>query len=260
MTTNITPEQLQKSIAAMNQYTKLFGFECAPFKVQWYNNLVDAKYALKFDGETIGISFISNPDMFATMQEFGKNLPPNYDKEYMANPIQTVTKYYVRHFDICLVQKYFNDPKSTTIFDWETVQQTPKLLVQTSGHVAGQAYYYRPPPQAAVATSAVDNKDPTPPVKLYGASLHPIYGGFFAFRGAIFMPSVTCTDLVEKEPIEVFKGDQDQILNFLTLFSKFEATYRDVIPVGKRYSMEQVQFFNTAPECRILHWVPKKEQ
>jgi len=65
-----------------------------------------------------------------------------------------------------------------TVLTMGTVQ--PKINIQTAGHVSGIAYYY----QRKDVESA---DDVWPDTDVCGVSVHPVYGGWFAFRAVIVL-------------------------------------------------------------------------
>ena len=140
------------------------------------------------------------------------------------------------------IKDHFKVYKIDEIHDYEVhPNRRPKILVQTAGHVAGAAYYYR---QEDLKNCPVEGK-------LYGVSIHPRYGGWFAFRGALIFENAICADLVQKDPEDVVNTDELK----LDLLKRFnynwkDWSYRDIIKPESTYSEEQRLFFITPPSER----------
>ncbi len=60
-------------------------------------------------------------------------------------------------------------------------------LVQTAAHVSGTAFYYQPEPILTAAMEEGVSLPWTNEQNVYGVSLHPKYGGWFAIRGNYFV-------------------------------------------------------------------------
>ncbi|KAJ1371098.1 hypothetical protein KIN20_032975 [Parelaphostrongylus tenuis] len=72
-----------------------------------------------------------------------------------------------------------------------TAHRKPRILMQTCGHISGAAYYYQPYEVGIGGWSPVTlekNK------QLIGLSLHPVYGGHFAFRSVFIFPRLRLVD------------------------------------------------------------------
>lgn len=138
----------------------------------------------------------------------------------------------------------FADHELEIIHDFDlTHSRRPRVLVQTAGHVSGAAYYYQ--------RHDVTN-DPWPPEKkLFGVSIHPKYGGWFAFRGVIIFRDVQYAELEQTLPKDILGSDENKI----DLLNRFNGnwrdwSFRDVVPVEGRYSDEQKLYFATLPGQR----------
>ena len=125
------------------------------------------------------------------------------------------------------------------------MRKRPKLLVQTAGDVAGAAYYYK---RECLGEHPWAN-DPT----IYGVSIHPKYGGWFAFRGTLIFRTVFTPQLPHRLPVDCVPSRKMRI-SLLDRFNHHwqDWTYRDVIQglVTMRYSEEQKIYFGTAPSNR----------
>lgn len=156
-----------------------------------------------------------------------------------------------------LTTSIFKDYRISFIQDYElTPNRRPKILLQTAGHVSGSAYYYQrgDVPESPWATST----------NIYGVSVHPKYGGWFAFRGVLIFQDVTLSGdgtLTYRDPPKCV-SDQDRIVELLEKFnfSWQDWTYRDVLDshVCDRYSERQKEYFATLPNDRrklVEKWI-----
>ena len=140
----------------------------------------------------------------------------------------------------------FTEHKVDLILDYEMdATRRPKLLVQTAGHVAGAAYYYQ---RECLGEHPWAN-DQT----MYGVSMHPRYGGWFAFRGALIFKTILAPHLPHRLPEDCVSTQEMR----LKLFERFnhhwqDWTYRDVTVgnVIQKYSEEQKIYFATVPSNR----------
>ena len=87
--------------------------------------------------------------------------------------------------------------------------------------------------------------------QIFGVSIHPRYGGWFAFRGVLIFKSIQAADLPQTAPPDVLNTDKLKI-ETLNRFNGNWAdwTFREVIPVDDRYSEVQKKYFATLPKDR----------
>lgn len=96
------------------------------------------------------------------------------------------------------------------------IKREPKILVQSMGHAAGMARYY----QVADVLHASDSSgvledyfgDDVQKTRRIGVSVHPIYGGWFTFRGVLVFPNLSC-------PVEMIPSEPEDVCSFLHSFS-----------------------------------------
>jgi methylmalonic aciduria homocystinuria type C protein len=121
----------------------------------------------------------------------------------------------------------------------------PKVLVQTAAHVSGAAFYYKPDNNS-------DNQNSDNSNRMIGICIHPSFGGWFAIRGVIIFTDVIFDSLKQKEPFDVIKSE-DLKKELLIKFNKdwIDWTYRDIIPVSKKYSDLQIEYFKLKPRDRL---------
>lgn len=87
--------------------------------------------------------------------------------------------------------------------------------------------------------------------KICGVCYHPAYGGWFGLRGVLIFKEIQCPHLQQSEPQDVIPSPEKRV----ELLNKFnfhwqDWTFRDLIPVRKRYSQEQMIYFSTKPKDR----------
>lgn len=224
-------EVLLENLAKIREVlSEEIGFEVHPFKVQWYNELVEEKYRLPYDADTIGVAVISTPDMFE--KAF---------KEYLATglyqsgpPTQKALIYYMEK-----VQKILPETDVRCYFDKDEEKGIYLILTQTSTHVAGGAYYY----QRRDVTNDPWDKD----TKIYGFSIHPRYGGWISLDAAIFLKSLRYRDLPKREPVDCVPTDKERI-RLLKMLNE-DGDYwgvRDIIPVEKKYTEEHIKYLKSS--------------
>lgn len=145
------------------------------------------------------------------------------------------------------------------IQDYElSPSRRPKILLQTVGHISGAAYYYQQSdvPRSPWATDTT----------VYGVSVHPRYGGWFAFRGVMIFKDVQLSkeELTFKEPINCCSTEK-RVIELLNKFNLCwqDWSYRDVLDgtVEERYSEQQKEYFSTLPKDRpglVKKWINNK--
>ncbi|KAI1306509.1 Cyanocobalamin reductase / alkylcobalamin dealkylase [Halotydeus destructor] len=218
-------------IAELEELFSVSGYEGHPFKVGWYNDLVAETFKLKYDYDTLAICVFSLPDMFEkTFLPFVRNVLRK-EETTPRDAIDECTKHYFQGI------KDQIDGDMQILFDFDMDHnRKPLVIMQTAGHVSGGAYYYR-------------NK---PGTGSLGVSMHPHYGGWFAFRAVIIFPHTKMADLVHKEPLNVIpeRERQEELLQGFTKNWQTFA-YRDFVPVKGKYSERQIEYFATKPADRV---------
>ena len=86
---------------------------------------------------------------------------------------------------------------------------------------------------------------------IFGICIHPKYGGWFALRSVIILKDLQIPDLPYTEPVNCIPEEKKQIelLTYLNENYK-DGKFRDIIPVSKKYSEEQKNYFDTLPSKR----------
>ncbi|OON21246.1 hypothetical protein X801_02857 [Opisthorchis viverrini] len=201
-----------------------FGFELAPFLVGWYNDIVSAR--LKIDTVTapsddcVALCIISSPHMFEN--SFLHHLFDWFKGDEvtsLANALKSIKP----NLNGCVALPGPNDPLDWSVllrihdvmeaslgdlkaqlpseeyqklipsrfipdYAMKPVVRLPYIHVQCAGHVSGIAYFHRDDPIHGSSSAG-------------GCSLHPHYGGWFGFRGAIVFPNLRCPTLPRPVPI-----------------------------------------------------------
>ncbi|XP_036356451.1 cyanocobalamin reductase / alkylcobalamin dealkylase isoform X4 [Octopus sinensis] len=134
-------------------------------------------------------------------------------------------------------------PDTDLIYDFD--QKAPRLysiLVQTAAHVAGAAYYYQ-------KKDVINN--PWGDKTIFGISIHPQYGGWFAIRAAIIFKNLKFADLKKKDPVDAIP-DQETRIKLLNMLNEDWEYWkaRDIIKVSERYTEEAINYFKTLPKDR----------
>ncbi|XP_071492457.1 cyanocobalamin reductase / alkylcobalamin dealkylase-like [Diadema antillarum] len=219
-----------------------YGFEIHPFKIGWYNEKVEPGFHLSYPEDTLAFCVISTPSMFdKAFLPFVERLRERSSIENR-DPVDSCVAEHLQKAKEVLSPDHEVDIIQD--FEMHPATRRPKLLVQTAGHVSGAAYYYK---KEDVSNSPWPLKK-----KIYGVSLHPNFGGWFAFRGAIIIKDLTCSYMPRTLPPKLLTSDDD-IVDLLERFNNNwrDGTYRDVIPVEERYSDEQIRYWDTAPSKRF---------
>ncbi|CAG0916080.1 unnamed protein product [Notodromas monacha] len=238
-----------------------YGIEAHRFLVGWYNDQVGPQFRIPYDPDTLAFLFISTPSMFEkafipfvnSNSKFTSDETPNEAakesdsedeiipevKPKILDPIDRCSSSVLRSIAEELAEEV------DIISDFEMINRRPRILVQTMGHVAGAAYLYHK--KDLTNDSAISHNGEN----FLGVSIHPLFGGWFAFRGAMVVKNFLCPDLPRKPCVDVVPDESRRIwlLNeFNTNWNEW--TYRDVIPVCARYSDLQKKYFGTVPAQR----------
>lgn len=217
------------------------GLEFYPFKIQWYNDRVQPAFHLNYDPNTLAVLLVSCPAMFERLfipYLFSPdNSPSQLDPldQCIRNKMTQLKEQTFSQFSVDMFQD----------FELHPLSRRPKVLVQTAGHVAGAARYYQ---RSDVVPDPWEEKE-----KIYGVSVHPKFGGWFALRGVLIFKNVLAPELVQVEPFDCVPTRELKI----ELLEKFNRcwqnwSYRDVIAgqVQERYSAQQREYFGRAPALR----------
>ncbi len=232
---------IQQVVDILESKCEEAGMQIHPFLIGWYNQSVsNSKFHLPYPEHTVALLLISTPSMFEKL--FVPYVTfPNY-KPGQLDPL-----------DQCLKQYFYSlaklfPPVSIDIiqdFEMDPVSRRPRILVQTAGHVSGAARYYQ----------RVDvDPDPWPKEKkIFGVSVHPKFGGFFAFRGVLIFKQLLEATLKQSDPPDCVP---DQV-NRIELLNRFnfnwkDWTFREIVVggAGECYSELQRQYFSTVPGQR----------
>ncbi|XP_019855037.1 PREDICTED: methylmalonic aciduria and homocystinuria type C protein homolog isoform X2 [Amphimedon queenslandica] len=226
--------------------------------IQWYNDKVSDSFKLPYNGDTLAVLIISAPKMFEELlkpfilggkyKREGFNALKDEENERKeeggSDPLDQCFRDVFNK-----LQTHFSQYKTTFIQDYELHHnRRPKILLQTAGHVSGSAYYYQ---RGDVPRAPWGEDKP-----IYGVSVHPRYGGWFAFRGVLIFEDIRVKgeELEYKDPIDCVSKREKRI-ELLEEFNYHweEWRYRDILDGGDvedRYSEEQKEYFGTLPKDR----------
>ncbi|KJH49183.1 hypothetical protein DICVIV_04684 [Dictyocaulus viviparus] len=215
-----------------------------PLQIGDYNDAVDKNFKLPYENDVTGVLVLSTPDMFdisfqgwvlMKYEEFGSF-------EALSENVSSPIEEFLRSRMTPLCEK-LNELgiEYELVYDHSlSPNRKPRILMQTCGHVAGAAYYYQP--------SHVSSEDWSPlssgNKKLMGLSLHPVYGGHFAFRSAFIFPQIHLVDFYAPKPLSILHS-QAEIRDALESFNYNwkESHFRDFGAPIKRYSATQMEYF-----------------
>lgn len=235
------------------------GLEVYPFKIGWYNARVKEPFVFPLHADTLAAIIVSSPSMFE------KLFLPFLSERRCAHtagkvdPLDTAIREEMERLAGSCLGPDAGCTETQVIQDsdlWPS--RRPKVLVQTAGHVAGAAYYYQ---RSDVEPQPWDRES-----RIYGVSVHPKYGGWFALRGVLIFHGLLVPGLAHRDPVDCVRSRERRI----ELLEKFNFSwqdwgYRDVTDgqVMERYSDLQRTYFSTEPRDRfslIEKWQEDKDQ
>ncbi|CAJ0938195.1 unnamed protein product, partial [Mesorhabditis belari] len=235
------------------------GFEVYPFRIGAYNASVTKEFYLSYDSDSLGLLVLSTPNMFdvAFKEWISEQATKSETLESLTEDVKNPIADFLNH-RLKTVEDQLNGQSYEVFHDhsmWPN--RRPKIVMCTCGHVAGAAYYYQPKTFASEIWPSAQEMAPN--CKFIGLSLHPIYGGHFAFRFAILFKEIKVpNDFVEPKPQMITLTDEEA-REALDLFNYhwMDSRFRDVGSPEKRYSKLQMNYFGTPPADRwkiIKHW------
>lgn len=229
----------ERVLELLNKELADTGMECSPFKVGWYNAMVAAPFRLAHHEDTLAVLLISTPAMFE------KLFVPFLSRSKhgcVLDPLDQCMK------ELCSKLSALFPGENVEVlhdFDLDPATRRPKILVQTAGHVSGASYYYQ---RSDVHPDYWPSSTP-----IYGVAMHPHYGGWFAFRGALVFRNVVGEGLVQRKPVDCVPTREKRI-ELLEAFNFHwqDWRYRDIFDgqVQDRYSADQREYFLTEPSKR----------
>lgn len=153
--------------------------------------------------------------------------------QYLKQLVRNVTTQY----EVDVIQDYEMHP-----------DRRPKILMQTAGHVAGAVYYC----QRQDVDKMADPWDKSQ--KIFGVSVHPRFGGWFAFRAVLIFKGLWAPSTLVQTPPPDCVTTPELKVEVLRRFNECwqDWTYRDVCdkPIQERYSDKQRLYFSTLPKDR----------
>lgn len=233
--------EVEEVIGVLQSRCEGTGVTCHPFLLGWYHDRVAPPFHFPWGEDTLAVLLISTPSMFERL--FIPYLRSSHYSHTVLDPLDQCFKHFFSQ-----LRDLFPLQGVKVIHDFEICPQTrrPRVLVQTAGHVAGIAHYYQ---------REDVNPDPWPAEKkIFGVSIHPEFGGWFAFRGILIFEDVKAPDLKKAEPVDCVPS-QDMRVEVLERYNGNwqDWTFRDVVLGGakERYSEEQKLYFSTEPGKRL---------
>ena len=232
---------MNEVVGRVKQRCEGTGVTCHPFLLGWYHEMVDPPFHLPYSSSTLVVLLVSTPSMFELL--FLPYLSSSLYSPSTLDPLDQCLKHFFKE----LQELFPSHSKVEAIHDFDMIPgyRRPRMLVQTAGHVAGVARYYQ---------RKDVNPDPWPKERrVYGVSVHPEYGGWFAFRGVLIFPDVQAPQLTCKEACDCVPTQEMRV----DLLDKFNGnwrdwSYRDVVAgeVKEKYSAAQKLYFSTEPAKR----------
>lgn len=214
-----------------------YGFEFHPFKVAWYNSLVQPVFRLSYSEDTVGFLIISNPKMFENA--FVPFIKSNQElQDFTKDPIDQCMMNHLSN-----ISQLFPDHDIKVVYDFELhPNRRPKLVMQSVAHASGAAFFYHP-------KCVPDIK--WPDKKIFGVCIHPEYGGWFALRAVAFFEDLHCPNLIQTFPKDVISSSEER-LRLLELYNFHweDWRFRDIISTSEKYSEMQIKYFSTPPGKR----------
>uniref|UniRef100_A0A5S6QJH1 Cyanocobalamin reductase (cyanide-eliminating) n=1 Tax=Trichuris muris TaxID=70415 RepID=A0A5S6QJH1_TRIMR len=222
------------------------GFECYPFKVEWYNETVGPPFHLAYDADVLAVLVINTPKMFTRLFWPWLRNRGLGSLDEIRDPIDSCMTQFIQQF----VQSL--NSKCIAVQDFEmTPTRRAKVLMNVVGHISGATCYYQ---RSDLAYDPWDQSK-----RIAGLTLHPNYGGWFAYRAVLIFPDILVPCLARPQAARLLDTDE-KVIDALQKynFSWKTAAYRDVQPVTERYDDRQREYFSTEPSKRralLKQWV-----
>lgn len=151
-----------------------------------------------------------------------------------------------KHYMTKAVEELYPGEDVDIIYDWElqTNSRLPKINMATAGHAAGLAFYNRPEEISAPTWEQTK--------KMFGCSISPKYSGWFGYRAVLVFKNHQ-DDKIQYLPPHDAVETQEQKTKLMECFNGDwkDPAWRDIVFTDKRYSVEQLDYFNTLPADRI---------
>lgn len=205
-------------------------------------------FRLPYDDNTVAWVVISQPSMFEKLfvPYLTATQKDSSGIEWTRDLLDDCLLQYLKQ----LVRKVSTPSEVDVIQDYEMhPNRRPKILVQVAGHVAGAAYYY----QRQDVDKTVDPWDESK--KIFGVSMHPKFGGWFAFRAVLIFKDLRAPSSMVQTPPPDCVPTPEMKVELLRRFNECwqDWTFRDVSsePIQERYSKKQKLYFRTLPKDRM---------
>jgi len=233
---------LQRVRSVLERDVEEVGLSAHPFLVGWYNDSVGhERFQLQYPRGTVAFLLLSTPSMFEKLF-----LPYVTSPDYVPSQLDPLDQC-LKQFLSALTSAFPGlDIEVIQDFEVDPVSRRPRVLVQTAGHVAGVARYYQR-----------DDVDPSPwpeSKRIYGVSVHPKYGGWFAFRGVAIIKNLQEPGLPRLDPVDCVPSQDGRVKLLQSYnFNWRDWGFRDVVAggVAERYSQLQREYFSIEPMNRL---------
>lgn len=233
------------------------GYELHKFRVSSYNDVAGPCFQLKYPADSMGVILLNTPSFFETTfktwicgKKDTRESFEQFTERYPSGPLQVFFTEKLSE-----VKKAMEPVETVVIYDFELhPNKRPKVLMATCGHVSGAAFYYYPP-EEALGDLAPTN----PKKKRAGVSLHPKYGGYFAYRAVFIFPEVILSPSFKEKRAPMVLNTVEKQEEAIKLFNDhwWEGKFRDCGDPVEKYSLLQLKYFSSLPKDRwdlIKHW------
>jgi hypothetical protein len=248
---DLSAEQVAEFVKLVNKWLNPYGMQCAAFKASWYNHFIkDKRYLLNVEENTLCLVTISGPAMLDVLKAAYASDPA----KYRTDPVNTFCDEKVREIGQLRV-----GAAAEFISVWDKWKDGLWFPMSVAGHAAGLAYYFQ---------SNVDLKKIPWTADRMSCAIHPIFGGWFGFRGALVYHGVTCSDAKweYKAPIQPANLQSEPgIFTLLHLVSLWQSPplvrnmWRDLSNPSERYNQASIEYFtadNADERNRIISTWP----
>ena len=178
------------------------------YQIRWYNEMrkmtsPDNTQLIQSDNlDAVGVIYISNAKFFSkVVQSFDASSPSS---NFVTDVVDSVMKSFLGELDRDLKPEGFN------------TDRPPYIHVQTVGHVAGIAEYVSPEtePNDELVSQVSAGRDAdlwgSLQNKILGVSIHPKYGGWFAYRILVVLHGAIWPQEIPQPTALKFLAHEDQ--------------------------------------------------
>lgn len=247
-----TASAVQALAHAIDGWASPFHVHCSPpFLVGWYNDerkrTAGGESMIKADEDAVAFAMYTRPGYLDTiLDHYGRARPSSHFVDAATNEV--------------LQQLRTKLPDAFGAVVTNTDEGPPYYHVQTVGAVAGVDQHMEagdvndPLWESDLSDRLEETRDermwgtdPQVRRKIFGVNMHPIYGGWYAYRALVVLHAVRAKDLKRPEPLSFVSGDDmRRILSEYNL-RHADCNWRDLKLIGHpaehRYTPEEFFFF-----------------